>query len=158
LPVSSLFLMPHRLATPEKDGAGSPSRSLGSRGAPGSVWQPGSVSAADRRLFPRSRPSSSSLRPTATPDIPRSSPDGTRLAYVASRLRPARPLCRTSWWCATLGRGFHHGVEGQQYPVTPYWAADGRFLIAGLIEPGGQWKTVAVSALGGTLWSLPGWG
>jgi len=88
---------------------------------------------------------------------PALSPDGTRLAYVA-RDCDQHDRCADQLVVRDIGgAGSITVLKGSSIPYTN-WAADGRFLIAGLIEPGGQWKTVAVSALGGTLWSLPGWG
>jgi len=88
---------------------------------------------------------------------PALSPDGTRLAYVA-RDCDQHERCTDRLVVRDIGgAGSITVLKASKIPFTN-WAADGRFLIVGLGEPGGRWRTVAVSALGGTLWSLPGWG
>ena len=88
---------------------------------------------------------------------PALSPDGTRLAYAA-RDCDQQERCIDRLVVRDIGGVGSITVFKASKILFTNWAADGRFLIAGLVEPGGGWKTVAVSALGGTLWSLPGWG
>jgi eukaryotic-like serine/threonine-protein kinase len=86
---------------------------------------------------------------------PAVSPDGTRLAYVA-RDCDDHERCTDRLVVRDIGgAGSITVLRGSGIDVHG-WAADGRFLIAALTEPGGRSSIVAVSALGGTLWSLPG--
>ena len=86
--------------------------------------------------------------------VPALSPDGTRLAYVA-RDCDQRERCTDRLVVRDIGDAGSITVLTGRNIMAAEWAANGRFLIANLSEPGGRLSTVAVSALGGTLWSLP---
>jgi len=89
---------------------------------------------------------------------PTLSPDGTRLAYMA-RDCDQRERCTERLVVRDIGGAGSITVLRSRGIRGFGWAADGRFLVAGLTEPNGRLSTVAVSALGeNTLWSLPGWG
>ena len=87
---------------------------------------------------------------------PALSPDGTRLAYVG-RECDERGRCTERLVVRDIGdAGSMTVLKGSRIRFSD-WAANGRFLIAQRAEPGVRTSIVAVSALGGMRWSLPGW-
>ena len=85
------------------------------------------------------------------------SPDGTRLAYIG-RDCDERERCTDRLVVRDIGGAGSITLLKSRSIRGELWAASGRFLIVGITGPNGRPSTVAVSALGGTLWSLPGWG
>jgi len=89
------------------------------------------------------------------------SPDGTRLAYIA-RDCDERERCTERLVVRDIGSAASITVlKAAVIPGAPLWAADGRFLVAGIVEPGaglGMVRSVVVSALGGAPRALPGYG
>ena len=89
------------------------------------------------------------------------SPDGTRLAYVA-RDCDERERCTERLVVRDIGSAASITVlKAGLIPGSPVWAADGRFLVAGIVDPGaglGAVRFVVISTLGGTPRQLPGYG
>ena len=86
---------------------------------------------------------------------PALSPDGTRLAYVATEC-DERQRCSDKLIVSDIGgAGSMTALEGGSL-TSPAWAANGRFLVVARITGGRRRATFTVPAVGGVARPLPG--